>query len=116
MTRYNLTAEAIAEMELFDLFRTAERLLRAKQPRDAVRALRPVVEAEPDNAAAWELLGRAYFAAALLVPAEDAFRRLVELEPASGWAHVALGRALDRQSRHDEGAVHHKMAAVLDPV
>ena len=67
----------------------------------------------PDNAAAWELLGRARFAAAWLTPAEEAFRRLVELEPTSGWAHTALGLTLDRQSRHREGAVFHKMAIAM---
>lgn len=105
----------IAEMSLYDRFRRAEEMVANRHPRDAVKMLSGVVEEEPDNAAAWELLGRAYFAAALLGPAEEAFRRLLELEPTSGWAHVALGLTLDRQSRHREGAVYHRMAAVMDP-
>ncbi|PJJ57098.1 tetratricopeptide repeat protein [Mumia flava] len=109
------TDAMISEMSLYDRFRTAEDLLAQRFPRDAARMLTDVVEAEPANAAAWELLGRSYFAAALLGPAEDAFRRLVELEPTSGWAHVALGLTLDRQSRHREGAAYHRMAAVMDP-
>ncbi|WP_262848143.1 tetratricopeptide repeat protein [Mumia quercus] len=105
----------IAEMSLYDRFRRAEEMVANRHPRDAVRMLTGVVEEEPNHAAAWELLGRAYFAAALLEPAEKAFRRLIELEPTSGWAHVALGLTLDRQSRHREGAVFHRMASVLDP-
>jgi Flp pilus assembly protein TadD len=103
----------IETMDVFDAFRTGEELLADRHPRDAVRVLRKVVDAEPSNAAGWELLGRAHFAAAQLAPAEQAFRRLVELEPASAWAQTALGLSLDRQSRHREGAVHHRIAAAM---
>ncbi|MCD9198269.1 tetratricopeptide repeat protein [Aeromicrobium wangtongii] len=109
----NITDEKIAAMEIFDAFRLGEELLDSRYPRDAARVLRKVVDAEPGNAAGWELLGRSHFAAAQLCPAEDAFRRLVELEPTSAWAQTALGLALDRQSRHREGAVHHRLAAAM---
>ncbi|MBM9465035.1 hypothetical protein JL108_16420 [Aeromicrobium sp. YIM 150415] len=108
-----LTDDMIAAMDLLEAFRLAEELLDSRFPREAGRVLVPVLEAEPGNAAAWELYGRAQFAAALLKPAEDAFRRLVELEPTSAWAQTALGLTLDRQSRHREGAVHHRMAAAM---
>ncbi|MGA8988754.1 tetratricopeptide repeat protein [Aeromicrobium sp.] len=109
----NLTDQAIAEMEAFDAFRAGEDLLDSRFPRDAARVLRRVVDEEPAHSASWELLGRAHFAAAQLKPAEEAFRRLVELEPTSAWAQTALGLTLDRQSRHGEGAVHHRMAAAM---
>ena len=108
-----ISAEMIDTMDVFDAFRTGEQLLADRFPRDAARVLRRVVEAEPSNAAGWELMGRAHFAAAQLTPAEDAFRRLVELEPTSAWAQTALGLSLDRQSRHREGAVHHRLAAAM---
>lgn len=103
----------IESMPVFDAFRTGEELLAERHPREAVRVLRKVVVAEPGNAAGWELLGRAHFAAAQLVPAEQAFRRLVEIEPSSAWAQTALGLSLDRQSRHRDGAVHHRIAAAM---
>lgn len=109
----NITDEKIAAMEVFDAFRLGEELLDSRYPRDAARVLRKVVDAEPRNAAGWELLGRAHFAAAQLCPAEESFRRLVELEPTSAWAQTALGLALDRQSRHREGAVHHRLATAM---
>lgn len=108
-----ISAEMIDTMDVFDAFRTGEQLLADRYPRDAARVLRRVVEAEPANAAGWELMGRAHFAAAQLNPAEDAFRRLVDLEPTSAWAQTALGLSLDRQSRHREGAVHHRLAAAM---
>lgn len=109
----NISDEKIASLELFDAYRFGEELLDSRFPRDAARVLRKVVEAEPDNSAGWELLGRAHFAAAHLPLAEEAFRRLVELEPTSMWAQTALGLTLDRQSRHGEGAAHHRVAAAM---
>ncbi|MCO7240995.1 MULTISPECIES: tetratricopeptide repeat protein [unclassified Aeromicrobium] len=109
----NISDDQIAVMDVFDAFRLGEELLESRYPRDAARVLRRVVEDSPDNASAWELLARAHFAAAQLRPAEDAFRRLVELEPTSGWAHTALGLTLDRQSRHREGALMHRLAAAM---
>jgi len=108
-----LTEESIAAMEPLDAFRYAEELLDSRFPREAVRVLERLTKLEPRNAAVWELLGRAHFAAAHLRPAEDAFRTLTSLEPTSAWAHTALGLALDRQSRHREGAVHHRLAAAM---
>lgn len=109
----NISDESIADLSVFDAFRLGEELIESRFPRDAVRVLRKVIDAEPGNAAGWELLGRAHFAAAQLKPAEAAFRRLVDLEPTSAWAHTALGLSLDRQSRHREGATLHKMAAAM---
>lgn len=109
----NLTDDTIAAMDVFEAFRLGEELLGSRFPRDAARVLRKVLDAEPAHAAAWELAGRAHFAAAQLKPAEEAFRRLVELEPTSAWAQTALGLSLDRQSRHREGAVHHRLAAAM---
>ena len=108
-----LTDERLDDLDAYEAFRLGEDLLASRRPRDAVRALRRVLDADPGSASAWELLGRAHFAAAQLRPAEDAFRRLVELEPTSGWAHTALGLSLDRQSRHREGAAMHRLAEAL---
>lgn len=108
-----ITDEQITAMEPFEAFRLGEELLESRFPRHAARVVQRVVDADPESASAWELLGRAHFAAAQLRPAESAFRRLVELEPSSGWAHTALGLSLDRQSRRDEGAVAHRLAAAM---
>lgn len=111
--RPSLTDEKITAMEPFEAFRYTEELLESRFPREAARVLAPVATAEPSNAAVWELYGRALFAAALLRPAEEAFRTLVELEPTSAWAHTALGLTLDRQSRHAEGATWHRLAGAM---
>ncbi len=60
-----------------------------------------------------ELLARADFAAAQLARAEGALTRLLELAPSNAWARRALARTLERQSRIDAAAVHHRVADAL---
>ncbi len=72
-----------------------------------------VVEAEPANEAALELLARSYYGSAQLGRSEEALVRLVELAPANGWARRALARTLERQSRADEAVVRHRTADAL---
>jgi Flp pilus assembly protein TadD len=101
------------EIDLHSEYLRADLLLNMGQPTEAARILTAVVEAEPANEAALELLARAYFASAQLHRAEEALTRLVELAPANGWARRALARTLERQSRHAEAAPHHRVADAL---
>jgi Flp pilus assembly protein TadD len=100
-------------IDLHSEYLRADLMLAVGQPAEAARILRPVVEAEPANEAALELLARSYFASAQLARAEEALTRLVELAPANGWARRALARTLERQSRADEAVPHHRMADAL---
>ena len=52
------------------------------------------------------LLGRADFRSAQLGRAERTLRRLVDEAPDDGYAHLLLGRTLQRQARHDEARRH----------
>jgi Flp pilus assembly protein TadD len=101
------------ELDLHSEYLRADLYFSLGQPGEAARTLEPVVEAEPGNEAALELLARAYFGSAQLARAEEALRRLVDLSPADGWARRALARTLERQSRADEAAVHHRVADAL---
>jgi Flp pilus assembly protein TadD len=101
------------QIDLHSEFLRADLLLAMGQPTEAARILRPVVEAEPSSEAALELLARAYFGSAQLARAEEALRRLVVLAPINGWARRALARTLERQSRAEEAAAHHRVADAL---
>jgi predicted Zn-dependent protease len=101
------------EIDLHSEYLRADLFLNVGQPTEAARILTAVVEAEPANEAALELLARAYFASAQLHRAEETLTTLVELAPASGWARRALARTLERQSRHEEAAPHHRIADAL---
>ena len=100
-------------IDLHSEYLRADLMLAVGQPTEAARILVPVVEAEPDNEAALELLARSYFGSAQLARAEDALRRLVELAPANGWGRRALARTLERLSRAEEALPHHRMADAL---
>ncbi len=99
--------------DLHSEFLRADLFLAMGQPIEAARLLEPLVEAEPANEAALELLARSYFGSAQLARAEESLTRLVEMAPANGWARRALARTLERQSRRDEAAPHHRMADAL---
>lgn len=101
------------EIDLHSEFLQADLLLAMGNPIAAARILTRVVEAEPANEAALEMLARAYFGSAQLGRAEEALSRLVQLAPANGWARRALARTLERQSRAGEAAVHHRVADAL---
>lgn len=100
-------------IDLHSEYLRADLMLAVGQPTEAARILVPVVEAEPANEAALELLARSYFASAQLARAEETLHRLVELAPANGWARRALARTLERQSRADEAGPHHRIADAL---
>ena len=101
------------ELDLHSEYLRADLFLSMGQPTEAARILVPVVEAEPANEAALELLARSYFASAQLTRAVEALGRLVELAPANSWARRALARTLERLSRHDEAVAHHRLADAL---
>lgn len=80
---------------------------------EAADVLADLVADEPHATAARLLLARAYFHSAQLGRAEAQARELVTANPADGYAQLLLGRALARQSRHDEAAGPLKLAAAL---
>lgn len=99
--------------DLHSQYLQADLLLAMGRPAEAARILGALVDAEPENEAALELLARSYFGSAQLARAEEALLRLVELAPANGWAHRALARTLERQSRAGEAATYHRLADAL---
>ena len=97
-------------------FRQAELLVAMRRPLDALAALAPVLEAEPDKPSVLILAGRAYLGSAQLRRAEEAFRKVIELDPSDHYAHFALGRALQRQSRFIEARGQLRLATAMNPV
>ena len=96
-------------------FRRAEDLLERRRHLDAIKALAPLLEAEPEAASVHLLAARAYLASAQFQRAEAGFLRVLELDPADHYARFALGRTLQRQSRLAEARAQLRMAVVMDP-
>ncbi|ROO91224.1 tetratricopeptide repeat protein [Actinocorallia herbida] len=88
----------------------ANLLFEAKDYRTAIDLLKPLVEEFPAQSGTRLLLARAYFHTAQLRRAEAELRRVLELEPTEAYAHLMLGRTLERQSRDAEAAPHLRMA------
>lgn len=59
------------------------------------------------------LLARAYFQSAQLGRAEATLRQIIEESPTDGYAHLLLGRTLQRAGRHAEAARPLALAEIL---
>ncbi len=94
-------------------YRVAYDLLVRRAPVEALEVLEPALEAEPANAGLRTLRAWAYLVRAQLGKAEEELRSLVEDDPSDVWARHALGRALERQSRHEEALPHLRLAAAM---
>jgi len=97
-------------------FRYAELLVSQNRPLDALAALGPVLEAEPDKSNVLVLAGRAYLGSAQFRRAEAAFTRVLELDPTDHYARFALGRTLQRQSRLTEALTQLRLAVAMNPL
>jgi Flp pilus assembly protein TadD len=100
----------------FEAFRKAESLVAQRRPLDALAALGPVLDAEPDKPSVHLLAGRAYLGSAQLRRAEAAFLRVIELDPTDHYARFALGRTLQRLGRFPEAQTQLRIAAAMHPI
>jgi Flp pilus assembly protein TadD len=101
-------------MQETERYRLAEAYLDAGDPLEALRLLEPLTDELRMHAGGQLLLGRAYYHSAQLGRAQEALERAVEMAPTDAYARFALGRTLQRRSRHDEAKVHFRVAAALD--
>lgn len=79
----------------------------------AAKLLTSVVEEFPSQTGPRLLLARAYYHSAQLRRAEEQLRELLDRDPVEHYAHLLLGRTLERQNRHDEAAPWLRMAAAF---
>ena len=100
----------------FRAFRQAEALVQRRRPLDALKALEPVLDAEPDKPSVQLLAGRAYFHSAQLNRAEQALTRVVEMDPSDHYARFVLGRTLQHLGRLVEALAQLRMASAMNPV
>lgn len=91
----------------------ARKFFDAKNYAGAARVLEKLVEEVPGQTGPRLLLARAYYHSAQLRRAETECRAIVERDPVEGYAHLMLGRTLERQNRHDEARPYLRLAAAL---
>jgi len=100
----------------YDAWRWAVDLFDHRDYHAAAQVLQHLVDTHPREAElgeARELLARSYFHAALLGPAVEAARDLLERDPSHAYAALLLARALERSSRHDEATAVRRLSEVL---
>ncbi|MBO0873553.1 MAG: tetratricopeptide repeat protein [Pseudonocardia sp.] len=79
----------------------------------ASRMLGELVAEMPDDLELRLLLARAYYHSAQLGRAERELRVVLERDPVADYAHLLLGRTLQRQSRHDEALKYLRLAEAM---
>lgn len=99
----------------FEAFRKAEALLAQRRPLDALRELKQVLAEAGDAPSVQLLAGRAYLGSAQLHRAEEAFRKVLDLDPSDHYARFALGRTLQRLARLPEALAQLRMAVAMNP-
>ncbi|WP_345641666.1 tetratricopeptide repeat protein [Streptomyces tremellae] len=85
----------------------------AKEYVTAARILLGLVEEAPEQVGPRLLLARAYYHSARLGRAEEQLRTVLERDPVEAYAHLMLGRTLERQGRDGEAATHLRIAAAF---
>lgn len=85
------------------------------RPLLAAEQLRIIVQARPGYAAAWQNLGNLLLGSEDWNGAEEAFRRVLELDPENAAAHFQLSRALREMGREAESEQERERAEELDP-
>ncbi|MCG0069231.1 MULTISPECIES: tetratricopeptide repeat protein [Streptomyces] len=91
----------------------AQLLFEAKDYIGAAELLVAVVEEAPEQTGPRLLLARAYYHSAQLRRAEEQLRQIVERDPVEHYAHLMLGRTLERQGRPDEAQPWLRMAGAF---
>ncbi|MET7974319.1 MULTISPECIES: tetratricopeptide repeat protein [Streptomyces] len=91
----------------------AQARFEAKDYAGAAKLLAAVVEEVPEQTGPRLLLARAYYHSAQLRRAEEQLREIIDRDPVEHYAHLMLGRTLERQARHDEAAPWLRMAAAF---
>ncbi|GAA1517502.1 tetratricopeptide repeat protein [Streptomyces synnematoformans] len=88
-------------------------LFEARDYAGAAKLLTAVVEEYPEQVAPRLLLARAYYHSAQLRRAEAELRAVLDRDPVEHYAHLMLGRTLQRQGRDEEAAGPLRTAAAL---
>ncbi len=120
MTRHETDFELAAPPVVFpgdaapeSAYRVAHDLLARRAPVEALALLEPALAEDPRNTGLRSLRAWAFLIRAQLGRAEEELASLVADNPSDVWARHALGRALERQSRHAEALPHLRLAAVM---
>ena len=101
--------------ETYDLFQQGREHMAHGRNAQATVPLEKAKRREPEKTSIREALGIAYFRIRRFEEAEREFRDIVERRPVDHYAHFALGRCLEKQSRPREAVGHYRLASFFRP-
>lgn len=101
------------EESVLERWERAQLLFEARDYIGAARLLAVVVEEVPEQTGPRLLLARAYCHSAQLRRAEEQLCQVIDRDPVEHYAHLMLGRTLERQGRREEAAPWLRMAAAF---
>jgi transglutaminase-like putative cysteine protease len=101
-----IRSTAPSSLTAAELLRSAYQALQAGNFDEAVALLTRIVERDPKDKVAWNLLGRAHLELKETDAAVDAFQKQIEVNPYDDFAYLGLGRAYVAKEDYDkaEGA------------
>ena len=99
----------------YALFQRGQALSAGRHYAQAAIVLERADRMQPGKGSILELLGRAYFMSRQWEQAEQAFRRLLEVDPSAHYAHYALGQTCKRLGRVGDARKHLRLAVALSP-
>jgi FMN reductase len=105
--------DALREETPAERWERAGLLFEERQYTQAARLLADLVAEFPENGAARLLLARAYYHSAQLRRAEEQLRILTDRDPVDHYAHLMLGRVLQRQGRPAEAELWLRLAGAF---
>lgn len=106
----------LLEDSVHDRWLRAQALFEDRAYREAIVLLKELLEIDGIGhglTGARLLLARSYYHSALLGPAIGTARDVLAIDPHEPYAHLLLGRSLQRQSKPEEAAAHLKLAELL---
>ncbi|MBB5492920.1 MAG: DsbA family oxidoreductase [Nocardiopsis sp. BM-2018] len=101
--------------EEVERLRRAEALLELANPLGALELLGPLTETYAADRGVRFLAARAYYRSAQLNRARSTLEALLEESADDAYAHLLLGRTLQRQGERELAEPHLRLAAVMDP-
>jgi FMN reductase len=101
------------EETVLERWRRAQLLFEARDFIGAACLLAVVVDEVPEQTGPRLLLARASCHSAQLRRAEEQLCEVIDRDPVEHYAHLMLGRTLEREGRRDEAATWLRMAAAL---
>lgn len=108
-------AEMALPSKVRNEFEKGKKAVKKEKYDDAIRHLEAVIEAQPQFALGFEVLGVAYLRARRESEAEQAFERALKLEPKQSECYIQMGLLRYDQQRYDESTNLLRSGLGIDP-